>query len=582
VLDGLRREHPRLLATADDFARLKREIATDPALRKEANTIARRAEKILTQSPSRYEIPDGLHLLATSRRVLNRVETLALVYRLTGDKRFAERAWQELDAAAKFPDWNPRHFLDTAEMTRAFATGYDWLYDYWSAEQRTTLRAAMVEKGLRPGLECYRGTSKFGWWVKRAMNWNQVCNGGMVMGALALADEEPAMAEEIVNDARKSLPPAMAAFAPDGACVEGPGYWNYATDYNVALLASLQTALGRDFGLSDQPGFAEAGLFPIYMTGPLDRVFNFADAHEGPLRSPQLFWLARRYHRPEYAAFARRLVLNLPLGLLWHEGSSPGHELPLDKYFRHAEVVSFRSAWNDANAVFVAMHAGDNKANHSHLDLGTFVLDALGHRWALDLGPDDYNLPGYFGKQRWEYYRLRAEGHNTVVIDPGAGPDQDPKAAGKIVRFESAPKQAFAIAELPQQHTRGILLRNRREVVVEDEIRASKPAEVWWFLHTRAEIDLKTNRLVATLMQGKERLVARILSPEGAVFSVKQAEPLPTSPHPVRQADNVGVKELAIRLHNVTETRICVWLVPQRGDEATLPSAPEVKPLSAW
>ena len=26
-----------------------------------------------------------------------------------------------------FPDWNPKEFLDTAEMTHAVAIGYDWL-----------------------------------------------------------------------------------------------------------------------------------------------------------------------------------------------------------------------------------------------------------------------------------------------------------------------------------------------------------------------------------------------------------------------------------------------------------------------
>ena len=117
------------------------------------------------------------------------------------------------------------------------------------------------------------------------------------------------------------------------------------------------------------------------------------------------------------------------LDLLWYEpaGTSPkAAGLPLDKYFRGAEVAVMRSDWENPQALFVGFKAGDNKANHSHLDLGSFVFDAAGARWAMDLGADDYNLPGYFGKQRWDYYRLRAEGQNTLVINPGPGPDQDP------------------------------------------------------------------------------------------------------------------------------------------------------------
>jgi hypothetical protein len=62
-----------------------------------------------------------------------------------------------------------------------------------------------------------------------------------------------------------------------------------------------------------------------------------------------------------------------------------------------------RSEWENPQALCVAFKAGDNKANHSHLDLGSFVFDAAGVRWAMDLGADNYNLPGYFGKQRWDY-----------------------------------------------------------------------------------------------------------------------------------------------------------------------------------
>ena len=32
-------------------------------------------------------------------------------------------------------------------------------------------------------------------------------------------------------------------YGPDGAWAEGPGYWRYATQYNVVFLAALETAL---------------------------------------------------------------------------------------------------------------------------------------------------------------------------------------------------------------------------------------------------------------------------------------------------------------------------------------------------
>src|SRR6185369_13058258 len=238
ILSHLRASHPRLLASAEDFTALQKRIASDPRLQAWKAMMDGQGREILAAEPSKYEIPDGLRLLETSRRVMNRTYALAMAYRLSGDRVFVEREWKELDAAAQFPDWNPRHFLDTAEMTHAFAIAYDWLYDAWTPEQRKVVSEAMVKKGLEPALRLYRAHSS---WTRMHHNWNQVCNGGIGMGSLALAGVEPELPGEILKGALESLPLAMAEFAPDGAWKEGPGYWNYATFYNVVFLAGLQS-----------------------------------------------------------------------------------------------------------------------------------------------------------------------------------------------------------------------------------------------------------------------------------------------------------------------------------------------------
>jgi hypothetical protein len=51
----------------------------------------------------------------------------------------------------------------------------------------------------------------------------------------------------------------------------------------------MQTALGDDFGLSKIDGFSQAGMFPIYIQGPLGKTFNYADAHEGGLSAPEMW-----------------------------------------------------------------------------------------------------------------------------------------------------------------------------------------------------------------------------------------------------------------------------------------------------
>lgn len=589
LLASLRPEHPRLLLTARGLLGLRERVEAEPLLRRWRTDLEEQAARIVRQRPSEYEIPDGKRLLNVSRRVLGRTYTLALLCRLNGQRTYLERLWQELEAAAAFKDWNPSHFLDTAEMTHAFAVGYDWLYQDWSEAQRATLRAAMVEKGLKPALNIYE---QDGWWARARHNWNQVCNGGIGMGALALAEVEPALAGRILHAGLESIQLAMAEYGPDGAWAEGPGYWNYATSYNVVILAALQTALGTDFNLSSIPGFAECGLFPIHATGPSGRTFNYADGGDGAIRSPSLFWLARKFDRPAYAAYQRRVASPHPLDLVWgtpFAGSSPQAELALDKYFREAEVVCFRGSWEDANAWFAAFKAGDNKANHSHLDLGTFVLDALGHRWAVDLGADDYNLPGYFGRERWTYYRLRAEGHNTLVLNPSADPDQDPRAAGKILKFESNPVRAYAVADLTRayaRHAERVQRGVRREgatVLVQDEIEAGQPAEVWWFMHTPAQVSLSDDQHSAILTQGQAKLWASLLSPSGARFTVLEAKPLPSSPNPENQRANERVRKLAVHLPGMKNLRLVVAFAPAEGESpGPAAQATPCPPLAEW
>jgi len=590
------------------FDDLARRVRTDPVLADWDRQVRRQADQLLEAPLSRHVIPDGLRLLATSRTVVERSYTLALVFRLHGDRRYADRLWRELEAVAAFPDFNPRHFLDTAEMTHGLAIAYDWLYDTWTEPQRATIRRAIVQLGLKPGLAAYR---QGGWWPKATHNWNQVCNGGMAVGALAIADEEPRLAEEIVRDAVESVRLAMASYSPDGAWVEGPGYWNYATSYTVLLVAALESALGSDFGLSKTPGFSQTGLFPIYMAGPTGRMFNFADAGEHFGRAECLYWLAERFDQPACAWFAATLKHPSAAGMIWYPKekwpSDHAHEatmkpsgrpvaffpgpaeagLPLDRYWRGAEAITMRSRWNDPDALFVGLHAGSNQANHNHLDQGSLVLDWLGRRWAVDLGPDDYNLPGYFGAERYDYYRLRAEGHNTLVIDPGRGPDQDPKAAAKISRHGFMPERAFALADLTPLYARharrverGVAMLGRRTVLVQDELSAVG-GEAWWFLHTPAEVALATDGRTATLSQGSAKLLVRVLSPAEARFEVRPAAPLPGSPHPERQAANPGVRKLSLHFPAAHDLRVAVLFVPLDG-KTDAAGMPEIKPLAEW
>lgn len=574
VLRTLRAEHPRLIALPEDQQRIERLIKDDPGAGRIYAELKDRAESYLSAAPIEHKLI-GPRLLSQSRRCVDRVYTLATVYRLTGDERFARRAVREMQVAAGFSDWNPSHFLDTAEMTHALAIGYDWLYDFLAPGERATIRRAIVEKGLRQAEPFYRQQR---WWSRAHHNWNQVCNGGIALGALAVAEDEPALAAYIVHQALQSVQLPMAKFALDGDWAEGPGYWNYATRYNVYLLAGLETALGTDFGLSRFPGFDRTGEFRIHFTGPTRLTFNFADSHEGLGKAAQMFYLARKFDRPLFAWHERQYVRGSSAWHLWWydpRGQAPDESFAASRHFRGTDVVFLRSAWNDPQAFFVGFKGGSNRVNHSHLELGMFVLDALGQRWVLDLGSDDYNLPGYFGSQRWTYYRLATKGQNTLLFD---GKNQDPGAAAPIVAFYASPARAHAVADLSAAYAgqadevcRGIALIGGRSVLVQDEIKGAKAAQIQWQVHTRAKIEIDGPR--AALYQGGRTLCARIVAPEGAKFGIESANPPPP------EGQQPDVRKLVVQLTGPRDAlRLAVLFAPAAEDEPL----DGLAPLSDW
>jgi len=578
TLEGLRRRHPRIIAHSDDWRRIKSLAETDDTARGILETLHAEALALLGKPPVEYELV-GPRLLTQSRRCLDRVYTLATVYRITGAEHFAGRAADEMLAAAAFPDWNPSHFLDTAEMTHALAVGYDWLYDELSADERAIILNAIVEKGLKPALPLYESDS---WQVACKHNWNQVCNGGLTIGALAIADEEPELAAHIVENAVRLLPNALASYAPDGGWAEGPGYWGYATRYTCYMLAALESALGHDFGLSEAQGFAETGYFPIHFSGPTGRTFNYADGSDWPRPAAHEWYLARRFDRPVFASYQRRHLRHAEaLDLVWYspEDESPADaDVPLDSFYEGIDVAFMRGAWGDEGATFVGFKGGDNDANHSHLDLGTFVLDALGKRWAVDLGPDDYNLPGYFGAERYTYYRLATRSHNTLCF---GGENQARHAKAPIVSFTSRPQRACAVADLTAAYAghaesvrRGVALVERRAVLVQDEITPKDgESEVTWRMLTPAEIELDGARAVLSL--DGAALEARIASPGTLEFETAPAAA------PERERQQPDVTELIIRMPLSSGLNTLAVLFTPLTEEGGIEDVP-IEALDEW
>ncbi len=428
-------QHPRLLFAGGEEKKLEEKINASPQLQKIRDRVMTQANALLSVPPV-TRVMEGRRLLGVSRTCQERILLLGMAWRLTGDDRYLQRAKKELLAVASFTDWNPSHFLDVAEMTAAVAVGYDWFYAGLDAKDRALLRSAIVEKGIKPSLP------EKHFWMRVAHNWNQVCHGGMVLGALAVAEDEPKLASEVISRALECVPVALKCYEPDGAYPEGATYWSYGTTYTVMMIEALRSSLGSDFGLSNHPGFLPSADYMLHVTGPTLLFHNYSDSRQanGPMTA--MWWFARERKDPALLFNEQRRVIGkdsgstpqdnrfIPLMLLWASpetiSKASGTPPRKDWIGGGANPVAFlRSGWGKED-LFVGIKGGSPSVNHGHMDVGSFVIDWGGVRWGVDPGVQDYfglekkGLKLFEMSQnsaRWNVFRISNASHNMIVIN---------------------------------------------------------------------------------------------------------------------------------------------------------------------
>ena len=629
-------KHPRIRLTDEQIRHIVRTAAADPIAAGMLKSVEAGGARLLSVPVLQYNKSGPGQLLDVAGAVVNRMYTLGFLHRLANGttSRWAERAVQEMLAVSNFSDWNPAHFLDTAEISHGMAVGYDWTYSSIVAGDRKTIEAAMLKNGFGAYLHAIRPENV---WARGDWNWNQVVNGGMTVAALSFGDAHDrlvaAAAAATLGNATTAIRLGFDSYAPQGAWPEGPGYWGYGTRYALTASASLQTATGNDLGLRTAAGFKDTGKFCIYHMGPAghnNSVFNWADSHEGPCEPANLLQLAAMFPDlyPTYAPTARQLIdggnystgsarpawslrsagsagsaghaaagevpeqsqlspspseasaVPLPPSYrytpgeharrtccVWYSGSSCqacivslatysaagsiaglSKLLPLDYLFKRRAVGFFRSSWTNPNGSWLGFKGCNSTADHGDLDAGTFVLEMGGQRWAIDLGSENYAVPGYWNKvsahgARYGYYRKGTRGQNTLTF---GGWDGDVTTSNQrvggpdvmISQFHGNGASRQAVVDMSSAYSHqgaGQVVRSfvwdpgMTELSVTDVFSFGTDGDnqapnVTWAMHTRAAITISGSQ--AILSQGGVALVATLHAPAGATFTSTAVGPL--------------------------------------------------------
>ncbi|QYY37408.1 heparinase II/III family protein [Ruficoccus sp. ZRK36] len=579
-----------LLLSGERLSHIREQARQDPLLEEVLEMLRSVGEANLEEPPigPLEKSPE----LQQCRRASSRLLTNAFLYRLDGDERYLYRTRENLLQVCDWPDWNPRKFLCEGETAFAVAVTYSWIADKLSEEDAATIKAALYDNLLRDAPQYYSRTPikglnwhAFGESAKTINNWNFICNAGFLAAAIVLQSDYPELSGQVITDVGESLPLAMVNYAPDGIWPEGPVYWHYGTGYLVNTLELLHQQGGQaavvEEKLVQMSGFANTLDYILNAFGPSGVAFNYADCKPVPEYRGNIFnhlWLAKRFQRSDTLPLLRDIVkkrLDASTGMDWSRDGRPllfsalyfpseqkqGAEtqLPLDIFMDgNTELVVMRSD-DGPEPMWAALKGGFNGLPHGHLDLGSFVLESQGVRWAQDLGPEAY-LPGYWqdqnGGSRWEFYRTNNRSHSTLTLGDAL---QDANAQAEVVEFSSMPDEVSATIDLSAVYpgqvdslTRTLTMwrsasdddNSPPELLVEDTFEGLRGGtEVTWRMMTQAQARIaEDGRSVVLEQAGKSLRLEIVEGDASAQFSLRPAIP-PT----MLEDPNEGYSELLIK-----------------------------------
>jgi hypothetical protein len=256
------------------------------------------------------------------------------------------------------------------------------------------------------------------WWTARH-NWNHVCNGSIVRAALYLLDDAAQLAA-LVHAPLQRMTYGLDGFTDDGGCVEGPGYWEYGFGHFVRAADALAFRTGGAINLLDDEKVARICRYPVaaHIAGPFRATFG--DANHGYLAAETPLRINRFHSVPElYALCETHPDGTLRLRALHELALYRGERAPApdgrDAWLPDMGLVKLRSRPGTDQVTVVAI-AGNNGVNHSHNDVGSFIVHRRGHILLTDPGAPVYRRETFSG-DRYAITLCSALGHSVPVIN---------------------------------------------------------------------------------------------------------------------------------------------------------------------
>jgi hypothetical protein len=398
---------------------------------------------------------------------------------------------------------------------------------------RQRIRLEIDRRILTPCLE----RDDFGWMGfagGRVNNWNPWCNSNWLACTLLVEPDEARRIKAVAKIVR-SLDHFFDAYADDGGCDEGPGYWGRAPASLLDCLELLHSATSGAIDVYNQPLVKEMGRYIYRVHIAEDYFVNFADASAKVRPDGELVYrYGKRIGDGRLAAFGAYLHAmdrGEGAGFLGKGGYSVGRYLAAifnDAELRAARVQPplVRDAWLDGIQVmtardtegttkgfFLAAKGGHNAESHNHNDVGNFIVYRDGRPILIDAGVETYSRKTFSG-QRYEIWTMQSAYHNLPTID---GMMQSPgrQFAAREVRYEANDDHAQLQLDLagayPRQASikswvRTIRLNRGKDIAITESYTLDKPAkEITLTLLTPCQVEIqKSGQLLLKTAEGAE------------------------------------------------------------------------------
>ena len=608
IANAVAKGHPYLMATNEDFDKVREyAFGKNAYLTDMYSKVKAEAAKYVDKEPtSTAQVTAGSGYNGRASECLQVIATCALVYKVEGDVKFAERAWAEADAFIQLPHWGNYQYIDNNFPVYALALCYDWLYDWMDQAKRDAITTALMEKHFNKMYDMFQPGARSKYTSFESFYWSTnnhalLDNTATFSAAMALMDVEPEKASYVMEATFQNMKGIVENWYPDGMWYESLGYWGYTGVFMARWIRSLEVALGTTYGIADLECIKSIGHSPVYGSSSKYQFVVNDGTQESARPMSYTFMLAQINGDP---AFEKYTLENGgaydPFACLSYDVNVDYSKVELssfgrDKFFRNYDQVTFRDTWDGDQAMFCGMHVQDAGVTHGVMNSGSLALEALGHIWITNPGRDSYSLSGYWNSaqdgQRWRYYFSRAEANSCLVIDPQEDGGQKVLPGDTIDKYKSNNGGAYAISDLTntyvetaESYKRGVRFDdNRTKFTSQDEVKLYKEQEVYAFYNIyKCNATISEDGKSVTLSKGNRKVNVTIISDTPFELSIMSANPLPTSPQESGNRIMRDMKRIAIHYPSVKEFNQKVVFTPYITEEEIGTIDETITPMDEW